>query len=1327
VKIYFNKALLLLVLSFQLLNTACTRLTSDGTKDSSVSFALPSASEIARLAKSSAFSKIKNKAGGSNTAMTSSPDLSTIHVAINVKSATNNIYCLYDSKRDTRIGPCNINYPNVDFELKSGEENLIQVIYAVDVGDNTMMMYGDAKTVISGSNASVNIALSSLGDFGPMGHINGRYINGTPGSPVYDTGLLEMKYVPTNGNPAMTIKQYEVIAGWFHGMVTTNINFVYQINGKTWFPDATSGMNISYLQGLAARSAPAGDDVRLTFENGSSSFYRTGGFFGPGVNSSTYYTVPTIASCSGNKYSTCLEVTGSGASDFIGPFIPSSNGKYVEVVSTDYRVNWINGADSTVIDGFRVFKIPNINKPDDLKPYFIDDGQWNCDEISRSVPTSPSPVNIARGAGTYTDTAISSLSPTATDVLVFCPIKNGKLFNSAVLFPDYLNNFDTGGFDGPYIYVDLEGAYLNNTGDGFELTRDQCYPVKAYSYKGNAEPNLVSGSPVIIDLAAGGTDDLFYTDSACQNDQAGSIAVTINGGSYMSFDNYYYKVTTDSATPFEIAVTTTNTDYFVSDVSSTVYTPTLQIMGPEKLAVGDCGRYEVWHTDHYGQWIEATAAIPVDLSVTAAGTPPDLFSDSICSVSASFSTSIPVNQSKGYFYAKINSANQATFNLPNNTNFDRFGTTTEIKADNLSALKLKMSVVEGDDLVLGQCYTAKFYLVDNSNVETISTVDYGFMPRSSQLSFYDGNDCDSIPAEFSMISSGASYKYLKFKPLISGSIVFDNTYGSDVELGGGSVTGGSPSIDTSSDEIFIGITGTLPNWKNRIVGSHEFGSTKTISFQASEGADVSCRKFDINWNNESSCVWNSGALQLTWSQADAIAGAKYKLKAETDSEYLEFNFDPNEVFGNEFKVLLCNATLSSGADLNALRTAINGNPIVCLNSAINISGSLGGGLYIQNNGGVIGWIGNNATDRATIDLSSAGGYYLSLASGSTDYKGKIANIKMIAPDTAIGTSSFSSSSSNNDALLDISNLYIESNCTTANYGALEFVGASVLDIKIRESYIKLNQSTSTAGCTGLYILNQTPTSSDGGLDFINTTFEAATTNVTTAANLPLFIKAVNTTIGPSMNIKLTKVAGLGEARFIETEGYSSSLNVDVWASMLNLNLSSSFSGSSHNADIITLKKFSSLVIEGSEITLNTNDSLFNLSQITDEPVYLSLFDNKIINKKATPLIYSAADTNTAFYQSSATTLNFVGNHFLRTTTGGSAEFFVHNIPSAVTIGSKYTQPGVSPITYPDIGQNRFCQDSGGAWTFTGTEVTFGGSPAMTSGVSGGKTCSLPNP
>lgn len=481
---------------------------------------------------------------------------SGVHIAINITGDGVNVFCSFDSKHNLSAGPCFFAGGFVELSLPSGSNRLFQVFYAEDTSSGSTMTYGETRVDMTGSSVQVQVSVLPIGanathfmDFG------GRYLENSSAGLVPHSGLLEMKYHPPSGSPAMTIMESEMYSGWFKAFSidSQGLEFSYEVSGSVLFKEIDSSGKISF-DDLAAHMANYSSRFAIDTDGDHSLAL---GWFGPGVVSQ--FATDDDANCdnTANKvpWVDCL-VNGYELSKIHPPFRSTSltdqslsesryhTGNFYLATSFLPGLNpgSIAGDSSSKV---KVYRLSNVSSVESLKPFLLDEGRWDCEKISQ--------VGTFLGDATYISAdSYGVLKGTfaANDVAVFCPFVYGSLRTQAVVYPSFYNAVGSGGYSGPYLHINLaayNGGNLthDSSQDKYTIQTGKCYSIGVGSYIGAGNSYSVSIS-VSVAVTSTESDVKFYalgTDCVSGSNESSSGATAISSGSSMDAGgNMYMKV-----------------------------------------------------------------------------------------------------------------------------------------------------------------------------------------------------------------------------------------------------------------------------------------------------------------------------------------------------------------------------------------------------------------------------------------------------------------------------------------------------------------------------------------------------------------------------------------------------------------------------------------------------------------------------------------------------------------------------------------------------------------------------------------------------------------
>lgn len=1253
------------------LTFGCTRKTDE---NSSVSFTLPVSQ---KTLKSQAFSaqSLGQKVGS----LSSSNSSSGFYIAINITSTAGSTFCSYDSHDQVIVGPCQFNIPQVVISIPQAKDTLFQVLFALDSSTGgSEMNYGEARQDISGSEATVELTQSQIGSgANKFAKIYGQYRAGLPNAVSLQTGLVKMKYKHSAASPAMTVMESEMFAGWMNLFAIENTNMFYEVDGVNLFPEKITGLSFNDFENIANISAPAPavDDVVSTLRVGSTTDYYMGGFFGPGVLSSLYTTQTTIGGCSASLYSSCYEVTNSKVAKFAGPFRPTNNNGDFFNVSSNYNLSILPDVDLNHLEGVKVYKIQHSNI-DDLKIYSLGEGRWNCQKISEDGTLVSNLNNLSNLS--FPDPALAS-----NEVLFACPYKGQRMFTAAVGYPEFINSFSRGGYQGPYLHLNVSSA-----GTGFssqsqnEIAKNNCYQATIGLYEGKGTAlNNSTGSPINISLTQSGSASLlFYSDNSCTSAISTiDIADTTNTSSIF----YFKAATVGTGTIKYTSSTTPGVDI---DVNS--QKPILKIIGPSHLAMGECVGLQI-------QQILPLSKRPfggsssLNLSFETL-TNLEIYDNgnAYCAGTPSSTVNLNSNNSSTYgLYVKrtgtlpqtiaLASSFNTDFNLENLTIADRGSNSTQFE-------KVLVQILEAAPYYAGQCYTARVTLVNANNQPAPATSWINIPIETAAGDFFD-SDCNSwYKTKLAYFNNGDSTRIYRFRPNLIGTITNFNSTGatnssliSSIGFSGGSINISAPPSTVN----FLRIS-NAPTFTSKIIGSHEFGTAKSILLDFPTGADIHCSEStDGNsWSNCAEGKINSVTKSLNWTLADAISGKKFNLRSSYSNQDQSLTFDPDTYYGigtgSPFKVLQCDTTLPSSGTVVTTADINSAKGTVCINPGATLDMS-GGMAYLIATASVkkslIGWAGTNSdgSSRTTMTAPNTSGSSISMtltATTPTDTKIYLANMILNA------TSNFAAVSPNSGAALmnskmQLSNLLVKAPASGSFTAIYIFDNSMYSQVAIDDSVFELNDSISA-----VKILNNSVANNMGSVSLQNVKI----LNPTSSPN----IKAIESISGASAsnNIYVNNFKMLTPGLVLVSNDNSATNTSSISFQNCDIDISGTLAMAPFTINSVR----TSLSVSTCRIkTTNTTRPTFNFvdnSVVTDQ---LNIKGNIFIKNENTNFFefYSGGSTKNSNF-------NMTGNSFAKisNTAGG----YVISNPGSSVIAFTDT---ISPLPASGSLGNKVCHTS----------------------------------
>jgi len=154
------------------------------------------------------------------------------HVAINATGAGISAPIVYswDSCHDCATVP----EPPASFqvEIPSGAGRLVQIlaVYKDSITSQMVFYYGDSTRDFSGGEVTLDINISQVGSGNITGgRVSGRYLDTASTGP---TSLIDIKYNPGNGKPALIVEKSSIVNGWFSFFMLSGANLQYVLRNS---------------------------------------------------------------------------------------------------------------------------------------------------------------------------------------------------------------------------------------------------------------------------------------------------------------------------------------------------------------------------------------------------------------------------------------------------------------------------------------------------------------------------------------------------------------------------------------------------------------------------------------------------------------------------------------------------------------------------------------------------------------------------------------------------------------------------------------------------------------------------------------------------------------------------------------------------------------------------------------------------------------------------------------------------------------------------------------------------------------------------------------
>ena len=970
----------------------------------------------------------------------STDDENSFYLAINVTGAGNNVICTFDSKDGASTGPCSFAFPNVSLPVQLGTGLLFQVMLAEDGEDGLDLSYGEKSTDLK-TGGSVPVTIASILQAGDSGHVDGRYIAGTPASPSYPTGLLSLKFAPPSGSRPMTVLQSEMFAGWFRGgRALTGVSFHYEVDSQRLFPSLTGGLSFSTFASLV------GSTFEQVLEDGAADFYYFGGFMGPGVNPANQFAYASQGTCvtqGKTLYGNCLDIDEfEGTSPFRGPFKPTASGTYL-VMGTPWTYDFLPGISSAAIDGVKLIKLSGITDPQvSLRSYALDEGRWNCEKLlADGIEIASIPV----ANKTFSDSLVPGLN--SSNALFLCPYKGNRLFTTAVAYPEYVNQFARDGYRGPYLHLNFAN-FTGNQGPQ-KWIKGSCNEVRIGLYEGHGQPrSAASLLNVALPPAAGMT---YYTDDTCttavadsDGDSLPDVAIPFT---FTESDPFYVKASSEGLSVI---------NYFHPSAPGVpqevaVAKGRLVFEGPSTANAGECVAVHIRHESGDGQALPSHQTLNLNLlgsGLTIYGS-----MDRYCSQSPESSVTLSSGMSSSdSFYVKKTSSGEASINLdPAQTSiFASYNVLSLSLADRIGGLavtNLKLQVATTGPLNLQSCYPVDLFLL-NDQQERVPSSTLMNIPLASQTGkFFLDPFCFGPETRLAVLEAGESGTRLFYQPTQA-------TAGASIALTPGSGLPGYAPIQVAAPPAAAPTSGPAlrivqkPSFAALIIGSHEFGAERLVQLGSAAGTTVSCQKMtppSPSWHDCTNSDFTAGASAglhlLKWKDTEAVAGTIYRFEGRKDGQFQSLDFNPSIEYNRDedlgvgrqtFQVIQCDHTPTASLNSDALDSLFDTHSIVCLPLGVQILANGSTPLVLNKLGvsrSLIGW----STARNVVNPAATGPTLVMTANDGVTYQEApvLANLEVRA-SASTPAIEFKNSSSGSEAWVRWSNLKVLSGSGAAN-------------------------------------------------------------------------------------------------------------------------------------------------------------------------------------------------------------------------------------------------------------------------------------------------------
>jgi hypothetical protein len=162
----------------------------------------------------------------------SSATLQLSHVAINVTGAGITAPVVFSWDSCQGCSTASTTPESFQLEIPSGTGRLVQLlaVYKDSVTSQMVFYYGDSTADLTGGELALNVAISQVGAGNvTSGRVSGRFLETATTGP---TGLVDVKYNPGNGKPALIVDQAAIVNGWFSLFMLSGANLQYVLRNN---------------------------------------------------------------------------------------------------------------------------------------------------------------------------------------------------------------------------------------------------------------------------------------------------------------------------------------------------------------------------------------------------------------------------------------------------------------------------------------------------------------------------------------------------------------------------------------------------------------------------------------------------------------------------------------------------------------------------------------------------------------------------------------------------------------------------------------------------------------------------------------------------------------------------------------------------------------------------------------------------------------------------------------------------------------------------------------------------------------------------------------
>ncbi|MBX9767503.1 MAG: hypothetical protein K2X47_09555, partial [Bdellovibrionales bacterium] len=602
--------------------------------------------------------------------------------------------------------------------------------------------------------------------------------------------------------------------------------------------------------------------------------------------------------------------------------------------------------------------------------FVLGDGLFDCNFLEAQQGTQVVTPLVPSSTNSFSH----SLSPGANALIALCPRKNEASMQSAYVYPDG-GSGGGGGPSGPYLRLEVQapggGAAIPT------LTLGQCYPAAYKTFQssspGIASPYSVQGAVTIqtpsLDLSGSGSWFQLFSDSGCSTALGGSLPIA--AGANQSAGFWIKPSVVGAGKGVSPGISTTGGEAISFSASTNLFnvgSPQLVVVGPAALVLSGasplCYEFVVQRQDAAGFPINGGPAVSLQHNGTTGALEvfPTGYSDCINGIdNPTFGFAAGMSQSVFHVRRPVASGTGSlalTISAPSAPEYSNV--TYNISGINGSPQATRFVVTADGPQEIGMCNRLKVTHVNLAGDEVpyagANPVQLSFLPSATDVLFYGSQMCENGPSSIPTLQPGASralvyyrsYQSTGFSMTVSGSHL-QTIIPSGINLG--------LPVDPQAPYL----TMNIPAIKSTLLGSHEF--PKVIQLASSVSTTVTCdMSTDPTRSSWTPCtLFDATSLQLTWTAAQAAAGASgtaFRFRAQKGYRFSEYRFDPRQVYSkgnNTFEVAMCSVVRSPNGttDFDILSSDLSGaSNVICLNSGVFTGGAAA--LSISGNKKLIG-------------------------------------------------------------------------------------------------------------------------------------------------------------------------------------------------------------------------------------------------------------------------------------------------------------------------------------------------------------------------------------